>query len=76
MRLPGRPDPGALRAACIAEGVLFDPGTPFFHDAMTEPYIRLGFSSIPLERIEPGIRELGRLVAAHTRRATKSALRQ
>ncbi|KLU25184.1 GntR family transcriptional regulator [Caballeronia mineralivorans PML1(12)] len=76
MRLPGRPDPAALRAACIAQGVLFDPGAPFFHDAMTEPYIRLGFSSIPLERIEPGIRELGRLVVAHTRRAAKSALRQ
>ncbi|WP_322103201.1 PLP-dependent aminotransferase family protein [Paraburkholderia sp. J41] len=67
LRLPGRVDTLALRAACIAQGVLFDPGEPFFHRAMTEPFIRLGFSSIPLERIDAGIRELARIVAHHTR---------
>lgn len=71
LRLPGRPDLAALRSACIAQGVLFDPGEPFFYEPMSEPYIRLGFSSIPLQRIEPGIRELGRIVAAHTRRLTR-----
>jgi GntR family transcriptional regulator / MocR family aminotransferase len=67
LRLPKRVDTLALRAACIAQGVLFDPGEPFFHHAMTEPFIRLGFSSIPLERIDPGIRELARIVAQHMR---------
>lgn len=75
-RLPGRPDLTLLRTACIAQGVLFDPGDLFFCEAMTEPYIRLGFSSIAVERIEPGIRELGRLVAAHTRRSSNAATSQ
>lgn len=72
-RLPGRLDLTMLRAACIARGLLFDPGEVFFYEPMTEPYIRLGFSSISLERIGPGINELGRLVAAHTRRPSKPA---
>ncbi|MDE1179101.1 PLP-dependent aminotransferase family protein [Paraburkholderia sp.] len=68
VKLPGHPDMSALRAACIAQGVLFDPGEPFFYDTMREPYIRLGYSSIPVERIEPGVRELAKLVERYTRR--------
>ncbi|WP_144138248.1 PLP-dependent aminotransferase family protein [Paraburkholderia sp. BCC1884] len=68
VKLPGNPDLTALRAACIAQGLLFDPGEPFFYEAMREPYIRLGFSSIGVERIEPGVRELARLVDIYTRR--------
>lgn len=67
VRLGSRPDFIALRAACIAQGVLFDPGEPFFQEPSSEPYLRIGFSSIPLERIEPGIRELSKLVETFTR---------
>lgn len=67
LRLPKRVDTLALRAACIAQGVLFDPGEPFFHQAMRESFIRLGFSSIPVERIDPGIRELAKIVVQHMR---------
>jgi GntR family transcriptional regulator/MocR family aminotransferase len=62
LRLAGRPDMVALRAACIAERLLYDPGEPFFHGAMTEPHLRVGFSSIPVERIEPGMRLFARIV--------------
>ncbi len=68
LKLPGIADMTALRAACIARGLLFDPGEPFFHEAMSEPHIRIGFSSIPVERIEPGIRELAKVVDSHIRR--------
>jgi GntR family transcriptional regulator/MocR family aminotransferase len=68
LRLPGRIDALALRAAAIAQGLWFDPGEPFFHDATSESWIRIGFSSIALERIAPGIELLARLVNAHARR--------
>jgi GntR family transcriptional regulator / MocR family aminotransferase len=67
LHLPGRFDALALRAACIAQGVLFDPGEPFFHGAMPGQYVRIGVSSIPLERIEDGIRVFGRIFSQHAR---------
>jgi GntR family transcriptional regulator/MocR family aminotransferase len=62
LRLPERVDTLALRAAAIAQGLLFDPGEPFFHTSMPHPWIRLGFSSIRLERIAPGVQSLARLI--------------
>ena len=47
------------------EGVLIDPGTIYFET--TPPpknFFRLGFSSIPLERIEPGIEKLSTVMRA------------
>jgi len=69
LRLPGKPELAAVRAAALARGVLYDPGEPFFQEeTMPAPWIRLGFSSIPLERIEPGIRELSSALAGQARR--------
>lgn len=62
LKLPGKHNLTALRAACLAQGLLYDPGEPFFHTLTNEPYVRIGFSSIPLDRIEPGIRELAKVV--------------
>ncbi|MEK6292221.1 MAG: hypothetical protein V4793_12695, partial [Paraburkholderia tropica] len=76
LRLPGHPDLAALRAAAIAEKLIYDPGEPFFHGAMTQPHLRLGFSSIPLERIEPGVQTLARLVRQCMRRAGARATMQ
>ena len=67
VRLAGNPDMHALRTSCHARGILFDPGDPFFQESMTEPWLRLGFSSIPIDRIAPGIAELAKLVASCTR---------
>jgi GntR family transcriptional regulator/MocR family aminotransferase len=61
----GPPDLNATRLAERAEGhgLLIEPGLPFFADA--EPprqFFRLGLSSIPSERIQPGIQLLARLM--------------
>ncbi|MEE3504058.1 PLP-dependent aminotransferase family protein [Acidiphilium acidophilum] len=55
----------ARRLANAAErvGVLIEPGDVFFHvPGAVCPYFRVGFSSIPAERIEPGIRRLASLI--------------
>jgi GntR family transcriptional regulator/MocR family aminotransferase len=59
--------PGA-RASLIAEqaaqrGVLVEPGDRFFaRPERNRHFLRLGISSIPLQQIEPGIRELAAIV--------------
>lgn len=52
-------DAEALAEAAMAEGVLIEPGLPFYTDPEEgRRRFRLGFSSIPAERIEEGIRRL------------------
>ncbi len=55
---------GRLAAAALARGVVIEPGTPCF---LTRPapshYFRIGFSGIPLERIDQGLSLLGQVVA-------------
>ncbi|WP_029043448.1 PLP-dependent aminotransferase family protein [Cupriavidus sp. WS] len=66
--LPGHVDTGQLRRTAMAHGILIESGEPFYlADAPPCNSLRLGFSSIPLERIEPGIRELARLVSPQGR---------
>lgn len=72
VRMPAGVDLLALRTACIAQGLLFDPGEPFFLSAASQRYIRIGFSSIGLDRIEPGMELLGRVVKGFSAR-TRSA---
>ncbi|MEP6547169.1 MAG: PLP-dependent aminotransferase family protein [Gammaproteobacteria bacterium] len=46
------------------ERVLIEPGdVHFFYDAAPQNYFRLGFSSIPLDRIRGGVRRLAALIA-------------
>jgi GntR family transcriptional regulator/MocR family aminotransferase len=43
----------------LSEGVLIEPGTPFYADPEEGRHrFRLGFSSIPAERIDEGVRRL------------------
>jgi GntR family transcriptional regulator/MocR family aminotransferase len=52
-------DSEALARRALAEGVLIEPGLPFFADPEDgRRRFRLGFSSIPAERIGEGIRRL------------------
>ncbi|MDX1605015.1 MAG: PLP-dependent aminotransferase family protein [Candidatus Competibacterales bacterium] len=52
----------ALARAAAERGVLIEPGdVHFLADEPPRHYFRLGFSSIPVERIEPGIRQLAGL---------------
>jgi GntR family transcriptional regulator / MocR family aminotransferase len=52
-------DSEALAARALSDGVLIEPGTPFYIDPEEgRRRFRLGFSSIPGERIDEGVRRL------------------
>lgn len=56
---PPGTDAHALAQAAAARGVLIEPGARFFSQPQLHPrFLRLGISSIALQNIEPGIREL------------------
>jgi GntR family transcriptional regulator/MocR family aminotransferase len=56
---PGGTDTRALAEAAVARSVLVEPGERFFvGDNKPKRFMRLGISSIGLQHIEPGIREL------------------
>ena len=56
-------DARAMAAAAAGQGVLVEPGDVFFNRAEAGRHcFRLGFSSIRADRIEPGLRRLGRLI--------------
>ena len=55
----------AVAAAAAPQGLLFDPGAVFFdHPVPPENFLRLGYSAIPLDRIDPGVKLLARLIRA------------
>jgi len=55
-------DTAEVAAHALRRGVVFDAGAVFFRGLRSPPRhaLRLGYASIPLERIEPGVRELAR----------------
>ena len=56
MRAPGRVDTGQLAEHLRGQGVLIEPGAPFFTPgAAPTHYYRLAYSSIPAERIGEGV---------------------
>ncbi|MBD0413306.1 MocR-like pyridoxine biosynthesis transcription factor PdxR [Oryzicola mucosus] len=56
---PRGTDSRILAQAAATRSVLIEPGDRFFHgEDGSSRYLRLGFSSIALQHIEPGIREL------------------
>ncbi len=60
---PKKLDAHALADAALEEGVVIEPGEScFLHDPRPRNVFRLGFSSIPIDRIEPGIEILARLI--------------
>jgi len=61
--LPDRLSAVELFEHAIAEKVAFVPGTPFFVDGGGTHNMRLNFSNADEERIEEGIRRLGRIIA-------------
>ncbi len=52
-----------LAAQAQEAGLFVEPGNVYFNDSENHTCLRLGFSSIAEERIEPGLAELARLVA-------------
>ncbi len=62
LRGPAGLDARRLAAAALEEGIVIEPGDVYFMDeAEGRSCFRLGYSSIPQERIEPGIARLARL---------------
>lgn len=60
---PASLDSRELLARADQQGILFEPGDVFFHgQERPRHFFRLGFSSIPAEQIEPGIRKLMELM--------------
>ncbi|QCP49780.1 PLP-dependent aminotransferase family protein [Trinickia violacea] len=58
-------DAARLAVDAQAVGVLIEPGSVFFtNDDDARRYFRMGFSAIPLEKIEPGVRALAQCVRA------------
>jgi GntR family transcriptional regulator / MocR family aminotransferase len=58
-------DARQLAAAALEEGIVIEPGDVFFLDeGEGRSSFRLGFASIPQERIEPGVAKLAKLAAA------------
>jgi GntR family transcriptional regulator / MocR family aminotransferase len=58
-------DARRLETSAAAQGILIEPGdVHFLSDEGPRNYFRLGFSSIPAERIEPGVRLLAEVIRA------------
>jgi GntR family transcriptional regulator/MocR family aminotransferase len=65
IRGPKDRDMAAVAAAALERGVVIEPGAVhFLHQPGPASFCRLGVSSIPTERIEPGIRVLAETVRA------------
>jgi GntR family transcriptional regulator/MocR family aminotransferase len=65
-------DARLLEASAARKGILIEPGdVHFLSDDGPRNFFRLGFSSIPLERIEPGIRLLGEVISEQCAGAAK-----
>jgi GntR family transcriptional regulator/MocR family aminotransferase len=60
---PAALDAGQLEKAAAADGVVIEPGdVHFMGPRPPRNYFRLGFSSITVDRIEPGLKRLGKLI--------------
>ena len=63
VRGPDGLDARALQAEGQQHGILIEPGDIFFHrEDPPRNFFRLGFSSIPAERIGEGVRRLRRAI--------------
>lgn len=61
--LPEQIDSTALLEKAIANNIAFVPGAPFFSGQPERNTMRLSFVTVPVERIQQGIKRLGELIA-------------
>ncbi|MDX2423606.1 MAG: PLP-dependent aminotransferase family protein [Amphritea sp.] len=67
VRCPDNLDTAELKQRAIDESIIIEPGhIHFYHDDGPKNFIRLGFSSISTDRIEPGIKKLAELINSMT----------
>ncbi|MEL0638153.1 PLP-dependent aminotransferase family protein [Marinomonas sp. TI.3.20] len=66
VKCPEGLDTSELKQRAMAEGIIIEPGHIHFYydDNAPRNFIRLGFSSISTDRIEPGIKKLAELINA------------
>jgi GntR family transcriptional regulator/MocR family aminotransferase len=70
-------DTRALAARLYRQGVVVEPGDVFFAGArQPRQHLRIGYSSIPVDRIEAGVRVIGRELASMTRAQRVQAARR
>ncbi|MCP1677253.1 GntR family transcriptional regulator/MocR family aminotransferase [Natronocella acetinitrilica] len=67
VRGPENLDARSLSEAAMAQGIVFEPGDINFFHSPPSNYFRLGFSSIAVDKIEPGIRRLATMMEKHSR---------
>jgi GntR family transcriptional regulator/MocR family aminotransferase len=68
LTLPETMSASALLRRAIARGVAFTPGPAFFIDQTGEHHLRLSFSSVPVGRIDEGVRRLADAIREARRR--------
>jgi GntR family transcriptional regulator / MocR family aminotransferase len=74
IRGPENLDSDRLARDALSAGIIIEAGTIHFaSDPPPRNYFRLGFSSIPCERIEPGIEKLAALLRGETGAARSAA---
>lgn len=64
VELPESLDTGKMLSKAVAAGVNYLPGTACFAGGKGKNCIRLAFSFVKLEQIEPGMRKLGEVIKA------------
>lgn len=63
VKAPDGTDTQTLAQDLLADGVVIEPGAPFFQgDNQPSEYFRLGYSSIPLEKIAKGVQLIAQRV--------------
>lgn len=62
--LPKHIDTAKLLEKAIANHIAFVPGAPFFSGTPEHNTLRLSFVTVPVEKIQQGIKQLGELIAA------------
>jgi len=67
VRGPAELDADRLAVEALKNGIIIEPGSiSFAREPVPKNFFRLGFSSIDIKRIEPGIERLAALIAAQT----------
>ncbi len=74
LQSPSGVDVDDLQKKCQSKSLLFESGEVFFHRPPSPcAYLRLGFSSIPVDKIEPGVRQIASIVNSDSSHQPKAS---
>ena len=63
VKLPQGTNADVVQQEASEIGILVVSGNPYYMNPDCEPYLRIGLSSIPVDKIKPGIEKLAGLIA-------------